>query len=86
MKFPRVMGALLGALLAFPAFAGLININTADADTLSGLPGIGPAKAAAIIQYRETNGPFANVEALTNVKGIGDKLVAALRDLVTTSE
>lgn len=54
-------------------FAGpLIDINTASADVLAGmLPGIGPTKAKAIVDYRDVNGPFQSLDELTNVKGIG---------------
>jgi comEA protein len=68
-----------------PHTGGLIDLNTADAKTLETLPGIGPSKSAAIIQYREQNGPFPTVDALTNVKGIGVKTVAKFRDKVTVS-
>ncbi|UVE19047.1 helix-hairpin-helix domain-containing protein [Pseudomonas sp. LS44] len=51
---------------------GKMNLNTADADALqSGLTGIGAVKAKAIIEYREANGPFASVDELLEVKGIG---------------
>jgi len=56
------------------AFAGpLIDINIASADVLAGtLPGIGPTKAKAIVDYRDLNGPYQSVDELTNVKGIGE--------------
>lgn len=53
-----------------------ININQADAVTLTALDGIGESKARAIVAYREANGPFQNVNDLINVKGIGEKTVA----------
>lgn len=59
-----------------------INLNQADATELQNLPGIGPAKAAAIIEYRETSGAFQTVEDLKNVSGIGDKTFEKLKDLV----
>jgi competence protein ComEA len=64
----------------------LININTADAATLEVLPGIGPVKAKAVIEYREKNGPFKMVDDLKNVSGIGDKTLQDLRDKVTVGE
>ena len=51
-----------------------VNLNTATADELEALPGIGKAKAAAIVEYREQNGGFKNKEELKQVKGIGDKI------------
>ncbi|MDG0812075.1 ComEA family DNA-binding protein [Cohnella rhizosphaerae] len=57
-------------------------MNLATAAELDALPGIGPAKAEAIVRYREANGRFGSPEALTDVKGIGDKLLAKLLPLV----
>ena len=62
--------------------SGPIDVNTADAALLETLPGVGPATAAAIIDHRERNGPFASVEGLLDVRGIGEAKLAALRDLV----
>jgi competence protein ComEA len=64
-------------------FAGLVDINRATAAELEALPGIGPSLAAQIIAYREANGPFASVELLLDVPGIGDAKLAAIRELVT---
>jgi len=63
------------------AIAG-ININTADLATLESLPGIGQKKAQAIIDYRADKGNFNSVEDLTAVKGIGEKLLAKIKELV----
>lgn len=60
-----------------------ININTATAEELETLKGIGPAKAEAIVSYREQNGPFSSVEELVNVTGIGEKTLANIRDKIT---
>lgn len=62
---------------------GLINLNTATEAELTELPGIGPAKAAAILAYRTENGPFQEVSELTEVSGIGEKSFEKLKDLVT---
>lgn len=53
----------------------LVKINSATAAELSSLNGIGEAKATAIVEYRKAHGNFSSVEELTNVKGIGEKLV-----------
>ena len=62
--------------------AGPVDLNTADVALLETLPGIGPATAAAIVDHRERHGPFASVEGLLEVRGIGEAKLAALRDLV----
>ena len=61
----------------------LVNINTADADRLISLRGIGPALAQRIIDYREQNGPFKSIDELKNVRGIGDKKFADIKDDIT---
>jgi len=60
-----------------------ININTADASRLEDLPGVDPATAALIISYRDQHGPFATVEQLADVRGIGPAKLDAIRSLVT---
>lgn len=69
----QIATALLALALAGPALAATpVNINTADAATLShSLDGIGPSKAKAIVAYREEHGPFKAVADLSNVKGVG---------------
>jgi competence protein ComEA len=61
---------------------GKIDLNKADVNELQNLPGIGPAKAAAIIEYREKSGKFQAVEDLKNISGIGDKTFEKLKDLI----
>jgi competence protein ComEA len=63
--------------------AGPINVNTATATQLEELPGVGEVIAQAIVDYRTENGPFASVDALLDVSGIGDATLANIRDLVT---
>ena len=65
------------------AAGGPVNLNTADADALDALPGIGPATAAAIIEHRGKVGAFTSVDQLLDVPGIGEAKLEALRDLVT---
>ena len=60
-----------------------INLNTASAEELDQLPGIGPAIAKAIIDYRTKNGPFKQIEDINAVKGIGDALFEKIKDLIT---
>jgi len=60
-----------------------LNINVADAAALEALPGVGPALAQRIVAYREAHGPFATVEDLLNVPGIGEKKLAQLREYVS---
>lgn len=61
----------------------LVNINTADTIELESLPGIGPALAERIVEYRNTNGPFSRIEDITDVPGIGPKTFEGMRDLIT---
>jgi competence protein ComEA len=61
----------------------LVNVNTAAAEELETLPGIGEVLAAAIISYREEHGPFTSVDQLVDVSGIGDATLEEIRDLVT---
>lgn len=61
---------------------GVININTATISQLDSLPGIGPAYAQRIIDYRNANGPFTSVDGLDKVKGIGKKTIDKFRDRV----
>jgi competence protein ComEA len=63
-----------------------VDLNTADAATLQSLQGIGAVQAKAIVAYRQQHGPFQSVDDLKKVPGIGDKLLATLRDQVTVGE
>ncbi|QED48706.1 helix-hairpin-helix domain-containing protein [Cytobacillus dafuensis] len=61
---------------------GKVNLNTANETELQTLPGIGPAKASAIIEFRETNGPFKVIEDIKSISGIGDKTFEKLKDSI----
>lgn len=70
----KIKSFLFIVLFSFSSllYAAQVNINTADADTLSSeLSGIGQSKAEAIVAYRKQHGPYKQIEDLTNVKGIG---------------
>jgi competence protein ComEA len=64
------------------AGGGLININTATLEQLDSLPGIGPAIAQRIIDYREKVGGFKAAEEITEVSGIGEATLAKIKDLI----
>ena len=63
-----------------------VNINRAEAWLLDALPGIGPDKAQAIIDYRNQNGPFHRIEGLLNVGGIGNTTLDTIRNLITLED
>ncbi len=69
--------------LPFAALAGGIDLNTATAEELDALPGIGPATAANILAYRAEHGGFGSVDELDAVSGIGEATMAKVRPLVT---
>ncbi|TDR56668.1 competence protein ComEA [Halomonas ventosae] len=88
----RLPGLLLVMLLGLaPFIAGQalaqemepIDVNSADAELLAELPGIGETRAAAIVEDREANGPYESAEDLTRVSGIGEATVEGLADQVT---
>ena len=87
MKISVRLLALLVACLPLWAFAGPVDINTADAQTISEeLEGVGLTKAQAIVEYREKHGPFKSAEDLSLVKGIGDRTVELNRDNIKVSK
>jgi len=76
MKTFRTAVAVILLALPILAFAGSVNVNTADAQTISEeLTGIGLSKAQAIVAYREKHGPFRSADDLSLVKGIGERTV-----------
>lgn len=77
---------ILGFLLFLsPAFAG-VNVNSASSAELETLPGIGPSKASAIIEYRTANGPFGSLTDLDAVPGIGPATLENISALVEFGE
>jgi competence protein ComEA len=79
-----VLGLSL-SLASLAAFAAQINLNTATAAQLEALNGVGAAKAAAIVAYRDAHGGFKSVDELAKVKGIGEKTVDKNRDQLTVA-
>jgi len=76
MKILVTTAAILLLSLPMLAFGGQVDINTADAETISAeLNGIGLSKAKAIVEYRKKHGPFRSPEDLSLVKGIGERTV-----------
>jgi len=78
--------AIVLALALFSQWAiAAVNLNTATKEELIALPGIGPAKAQAILDYRKANGTFKSVEELKDVKGIGAKRFEKLKPELTVA-
>jgi len=71
-------------VFASPTPTGPININTADSRELERLPGIGPAIAVRIVEFRAEHGPFETIDDLSLVSGISQRMVDEMRDLITT--
>ncbi|WP_374721712.1 helix-hairpin-helix domain-containing protein [Peribacillus tepidiphilus] len=67
------------------ASGGKVNLNSADENELQTLPGIGPSKAASIVEYRNQNGRFKNIDELKNITGIGEKTFEKLKDSITVN-
>ena len=86
MKIPGIVATAL-LLLASPiVLAGQVDINTADAETISAeLKGVGLAKAKAIVDYRKKHGPFRSADDLSLVKGIGERTVELNRSDIKVS-
>lgn len=82
------LAAFAALMFSFgPVFAAdKINLNTASAEQLQMLDGVGPATASAIIEYRQENEGFDSVQELKSVTGIGDKKLQSLSDDVTVAE
>ncbi len=74
-----MVALVLGGLMGLPAYAA-VNINTATQSELEAVKGLGPAKAKAIITYREAHGSFKSLDELDNVKGFGSSSVEKLKE------
>lgn len=85
---PALYALLLAAVLLFAPRVALaaVDVNTATQSQLETLPGIGPSKAIAILEFRNTNGPFKSMSDLDKVPGIGPSTLANLNGLVSFGE
>ena len=86
MKTSRFALAIASLVLPLIALAGPVNVNTADAETISAeLKGVGLSKARAIVEYRKKHGPFKTADDLSLVKGIGERTVEINRSDIQVS-
>lgn len=72
------------ALAQKTELAGVVNVNTATSEQLQLLPGIGPARARAILEYRKRSGGFKSVDDLKQIDGIGDHAMSKIRSHCAT--
>ena len=84
LSFLASSGVVLAAPKAMPA--GKVNINTATAQQLSELPGVGPKLAARIVEYRQKAGGFKATQELMNVQGVGEKNFARIQPHLTVGD
>ena len=86
-SFRELLRLIIFGICSATLYAGPVNINTADAETLAfELTGIGPALAAAIIEDREMNGNFVSPESLMRVSGIGTRILEMNRPNILVSD
>lgn len=83
--FKKLSVFVLLLLLSFNLSAMPVNINQAEAQEISKLTGVGPAKANAIVEYRNTHGEFKNLQDLTKVRGIGQRTLEINADNIILS-
>lgn len=88
LMITTLVALLVAAMTPSQGFSGNrpVNINTASAEELVELNGIGNSKARAIVAYRDKNGPFQSVDDLRQVSGIGEKILERIRPQVTVEK
>jgi len=98
MKLNRVVALGLALVLSLltstgvalaaakPAPTGKVNVNTATAEQLTALPGVGPKLATRIVEYRQKSGGFKSVQELLNVQGIGEKNLQKIQGYLSTGD
>ena len=84
--FKGILGSILLFFLLYVSALAAIDLNRADKAALESIKGIGPAKANAIIKYRDDHDSFKCVDELLNIKGIGQNLLEKIRGQVTVSD
>ena len=86
VAFALTLTSGLAVAAAKPAPTGKVNINTASAEQLTTLPGVGPKLAARILDYRQKSGTFKSVSELMNVRGIGEKNLKKIEQYLSTGD
>jgi competence protein ComEA len=86
MSLKKLAFVALALMLSPLALAGQVNINTADAQMLETVKGLGPTKAQAIVEYRKQHGPFKSVDELVRVPGVKDMTLETIRSHLTVEE
>ena len=86
VAFALTFGTGLAVAAAKPAPAGKVNINTASAEQLTTLPGVGPKLAARILEYRQKSGAFKSVSELMNVRGVGEKNLKKIEQYLSAGD
>lgn len=83
----KIQSLLAAIMLGFTSLVfAAVNLNTATEAELAGLDGVGEAKAAAIVKYRDENGPFTTVDDFTKVPGVGESTLEKNRDNLTVGD
>ncbi len=82
----KMLGSLLVSLLLCSSAWAVVDLNSATQSELESVKGIGPAKAKQIVEYRQKNGPFKNIDALAEVKGFGKASVTKLKTELVVGE
>lgn len=83
--FKKILVGVFAIIASIGMAIASVNINTATQSELESLPGVGPAKAKAIIDYRKANGNFKTVDDIKNVKGFGDKTFDKLKSQISVT-
>lgn len=81
----RFIALLVAGLASIQFGYAAVNLNTASQAELETVKGIGPAKAKAIVEHRNKNGPFKSVDDLKEIKGFGDKMLSKMRPELTVA-